>query len=274
MKSRYTDADLDVLKRNMQTKEGILSGVRVAQFHFATSRSAIERLIPPPLKPVDPASATVYFSSVAESNFQCAWNEAALGVSVEYNGEVGNYWLAMPVTNDMAMAFGREVFGFPKKIAETITLDADDDGCDGVCIRRGETLLRGSMDFVDSVEHDELLNRLSEGRGSTSTEWIEGVSFNFKAFLGPRGTSFDDNPRLVRQITKSQLEGKALIGDNFGLEIRSSLHDDFGEIPINKVHFGYFGTFRTRMCAGDNLVQIPAEGYLAYSFSRYDHFPE
>ena len=36
----------------------------------------------------------------------------------KYKGEVGVYILAMHVDNDMAMALGREMFGYPKKMAE------------------------------------------------------------------------------------------------------------------------------------------------------------
>jgi acetoacetate decarboxylase len=44
--------------------------------------------------------------------------ESALFLQAEYNGEEGAYCLAMPVTNDMALILGREVFGYPKKMAD------------------------------------------------------------------------------------------------------------------------------------------------------------
>jgi acetoacetate decarboxylase len=44
--------------------------------------------------------------------------ESALFLQAEFNGEIGDYCLSMPVTNDMALILGREIFGYPKKIGQ------------------------------------------------------------------------------------------------------------------------------------------------------------
>jgi acetoacetate decarboxylase len=51
------------------------------------------------------------------TNFGVSYLESALFLRAEFDGEEGNYCLAMPVTNDMALILGREVFGYPKKMA-------------------------------------------------------------------------------------------------------------------------------------------------------------
>ena len=44
--------------------------------------------------------------------------EGALFLTAEHDGDEGIYCLSMPVTNDMAMIGGQEIFGYPKKIGK------------------------------------------------------------------------------------------------------------------------------------------------------------
>ena len=51
------------------------------------------------------------------------------------------YCLSMPVDDDMAMAGGREVFGYPKKMAESITLREEGSTVIGSAVRKGTEIL-------------------------------------------------------------------------------------------------------------------------------------
>jgi Acetoacetate decarboxylase (ADC) len=55
----------------------------------------------------------------------------------------------MPVNDDTAMIGGREQFGFPKKMAESITLDRDGPHVAGSVVRNGAELLRIEGEFAD-----------------------------------------------------------------------------------------------------------------------------
>ncbi len=60
----------------------------------------------------------------------------------------------MPVDDDTAMICGREQFGFPKKMADRITLDRDGPHVAGSAVRNGVQLLRIEGEFVDPQPAD------------------------------------------------------------------------------------------------------------------------
>ena len=57
----------------------------------------------------------------------------------------------MPVDNDMAMVGGREQFGYPKKIAEEITLERVGDQVVGRVVRHGVEVLHIEAELTDPL---------------------------------------------------------------------------------------------------------------------------
>jgi acetoacetate decarboxylase len=97
--------------------------VRILLFPYLTDAAAAAALIPSQfeLVPADPAGkyaiAEVVFAKYPFSNIG-AYNEVAQTVLVSYKGTVGAYAIRLHVTNDQAMAAGREIGGFPKKLGK------------------------------------------------------------------------------------------------------------------------------------------------------------
>ncbi|NHJ39373.1 MAG: hypothetical protein FK731_05015, partial [Asgard group archaeon] len=88
-------------------------------FFWETKPEIIERLLPPPLEPSDSPIVYAYTANFDRTNFGIStYKESAVFLLCTYKGEVGFYCLSMPVDNDIAMALGREFFGYPKKIAK------------------------------------------------------------------------------------------------------------------------------------------------------------
>jgi acetoacetate decarboxylase len=81
---------------------------------WETNPEAIKRLVPPPLKPTDRPLVTAFVAHYPKTNFGPFYYEGALFVRAQFADIAGNYCLAMPVTGDIAMAVGREEFGYPK----------------------------------------------------------------------------------------------------------------------------------------------------------------
>ena len=81
---------------------------------FTTTMEAVQRLLPPPLEPAETLACTAFVGEYHRTNFIPPYNEAAVFIPCQYKGEVGSYCLAMPVTTDIAMIGGREVYGYPK----------------------------------------------------------------------------------------------------------------------------------------------------------------
>jgi len=129
----------------VKTFEQIMAGARAtADFYDAemltvfweTKPEIVARLVPAPLEPAALPIAMAFVAWYPATNFEAVYRETALFIRVKYQGEEGSYCLAMPVTSDMAMAGGREVFGFPKKMAD-IHYSIDGDAVHGWTERRG-----------------------------------------------------------------------------------------------------------------------------------------
>src|SRR5512135_1071412 len=93
---------------------------------FKIDPATLNALVPEPLKPNPDglAFAKLYQlkrrrpdSQYREPAFS-QYNEIVLATAVEYEGHIGHYNFFMWVTRDWAMWKGREVIGWPKKIAD------------------------------------------------------------------------------------------------------------------------------------------------------------
>jgi len=112
--------ELEKLKRTHFIAEFINAEMLSAT--YVTDENAAREIIPKPLLPTKTPLATVFVARYPETNFGCVYNEGALFLHCEYKKERGLYCLSMPVDDDMAMVGGREQFGYPKKMADKITL--------------------------------------------------------------------------------------------------------------------------------------------------------
>jgi len=93
---------------------------------------------------------TVSVSEIGRSNCVGPFNGAGVNVACTYEGQDGVYCLAMPMSTDTAVIFGRELYAEPKKLAD-IELDQRPGGhVRGTVTRRGITIieLRGRFEDV------------------------------------------------------------------------------------------------------------------------------
>jgi acetoacetate decarboxylase len=107
------------LGRTTQGKGGLYEfyNAEMLTVMWETKREIVKRILPPPLKPTRRPLAKAFVAYYPKTNFCPSYYEAGLFLRATFKGVKGNYCLAMPVTNDMAMAVGREEFGYPKKLA-------------------------------------------------------------------------------------------------------------------------------------------------------------
>jgi acetoacetate decarboxylase len=92
---------------------------------YRTDPRALDRVVPPPLKVLDP---TVRFEVMRMPDVTGLgdYTEAGQAISVEYEGERGEFNLAMYVDSFPAIASGREIGAFPKKLGSPrLTVDSD-----------------------------------------------------------------------------------------------------------------------------------------------------
>lgn len=119
---------------------------------WETRADIVRELLPPPLKPAPMPIAFAYLANMPRTTFGRGYREAGLFVRAEFHGEPGHYCLSIPVTDDMAMALGREAFGLPKKMAQ-IGLRRDGAMVEGGGRAPRRALLRDAGETDRHVRH-------------------------------------------------------------------------------------------------------------------------
>jgi acetoacetate decarboxylase len=231
-------------------------GAEMLLVAFRTDPGVIRQVLPKPLEvPKDPI-AMAFVARYPETNFGITYNEGALMVPAAYKGEPGGYCLAMPVDDDMAMIGGRERHGFPKKLADEITLQRDDGHAIGSVKRRGEEILRIEAELADIVDIGVL-----SGIGLETVTGLDGepalpfVSFLFKHFPASDGSGFEYAPRLIRQVTLFRPRGGLQTGAG-KLEMASASADPLGDIPVHDVVMTLHGVFDNVMLPGRVVAKV------------------
>lgn len=231
-------------------------GAEMLRVVFQTDPKVIAKILPKPLTPTREPLGLAFVARYPATNFGVSYNEGALFVNAAYKGEIGNYCLSMPVTNDMAMIGGREWYGFPKKMADAITLERDGGHVVGSVVRHGAELMHLEAELTDEVDlgapdpAGAPWTKDSEGRDA-----IKYVSFLFKFFPAASGSGFEDPPRLIRQVTLFRPH-PGLKGGTGKLELGGSTADPLGEIPVRDVLTATYGVYDTTMLPARRLVTV------------------
>ncbi len=233
---------------------------------WETKPEIIARLLPAPLKPAAEPIVRAFVASYPRTNFDVVYKESALFVRAAYDGEEGNYCLAMPVTNDMAMVGGREVYGFPKKIAN-IDLTRQGETVSGWTERRGvrfmEIRARMTGRLNDAQAQEKLMSMSTGNDGS-----IRAISYNFKYFPAPQGGAFDYNPRLVRQETI--LKPKQVLLGEAEIILQPSDYDPWAEVEVVKMLGALYTVGDNSMLGGKVVAEADFMQFLPHASLKYD----
>lgn len=261
-------------KGRMASMGFVFYDAEMALVFFRTDPEVIKQIVPEPLKPSVEPSGMAFVARYPKTNFGSVYNEAGLFVNVEHAGELGGYCLAMPVTEDMALIGGREIFGFPKKIADEISLERTENGVRGRCVRRGVELMNLSMPFKEEVEAEKAAEMMRALTSQKPAEGWKGISYNFKFFPSPRLNDYDYKPRLVKQVTTFKPSSKIKLSFSFDLMLKSSDSDSLAEIPVKGPLVALYGIFNNTMHPGEVIAEVEEEQFRRYAFFKQDYLPQ
>jgi acetoacetate decarboxylase len=164
-------------------------GVRIAAFPFTPRPEEVERILPPGIEPAEgPGLVTLLCYPATE--VQHPFNEAVVMVPVRVDETLGNYVPYIYVTTDEALIPGRELAGFPKKLAE-VEWERDGDRFRGSVTRWGRRILA-----VEGRVRGPMPEEAAAARG----DGPGAPSINYKLVPGPAGEI------EIEEITKVQLE--------------------------------------------------------------------
>ena len=100
---------------------------------YRTDMDALRAVVPEPLEVTDPI-VKFEFIRMPDSTGFGDYTESGQVIPVSFNGQKGGYVHAMYLNDDSPIAGGREIWGFPKKLAEP-------------CIRVESETLVGTLDY-------------------------------------------------------------------------------------------------------------------------------
>lgn len=241
-------------------------GAEMLTVAWETKPEIIQRLLPAPLKPAADPVAFAFISWYPSTNFGVAYHEAALFVRASYNGEEGNHCLAMPVDNDIAMAGGREVFGFPKKMG-AFHFAKEGSQVHGWVERKGRRFVELSADLDAPFNDMKGMQRFMLS-SATADGKVRGLSYNIKHFITPDSSGFEFSPRLVRQETI--LNPSTLVLGKASVNLAMSPDDPWAEVEVVKVLGAMYSVGDNAMQKGSVVAEIDADAFRPHAFLKWD----
>jgi len=229
---------------------------------WETKPQIAKRLLPPPLSPADQPIVVAFLANYPRTNFSAPYLEGALLLKATFDGTDGYYCLAMPVTDDLGMAGGREQFGYPKKIAK-ILFKHRGNTVEGGVERHGIAFFRISASLSGKPDNTEFKQLFSD-----MTDEMGVMVYNFKYFMAPDGSSFDYNPRLISErvvFRPNNIEfGRAEVS------LTPSDYDPWSELEIVKMLGAVYTVGNNKMLKGKVEAEVDPMAFAPYAFLKWD----
>lgn len=190
---------------------------------FRSDPKVVARYLPKPL--VGDPQGTMF---VTTSRFFTAgfghYNEVLLGAVAKYRGRLVNHCLYLILDNDIAIAAGREIWGFPKKLGR-VALNDRDGVITGEVERGGLPLIRAAMEIGPLVSPAEL----GGSAEYTNLKLVPSIQ--------------EGGAPAVMQLTSTTLSNvtlKQVYKGRATLQFMPSPVDCFSDIPVREVLGGYY----------------------------------
>lgn len=214
---------------------------------FETDPAFIKEVLPPPLQPSQLPLGIALLQNGAN------YNGGGLFLKARYRDVEGNYCIAMPMNTDSAVIFGRELWGEPKKIAETVILK-NDDQLVGTITRHGVEVVRVEAKTLAPVD---------------KTPFQQSTHFHFRYNIKPDATGIE-NTRLIKVDFINNIDFATELDVSL-LQFRESISDVYGNVPIKVVHAGFYLKMDCKG-TGRYLAEVDDEQFLPYAFYRVDPY--
>lgn len=228
--------------------DGTFDGAKILFAAYLTDPDIVAKILPKPLKPDVEPLVLAYIADFPKTNFGCSYREGAILIRAVHRGRIGYYCIFMPVDDDMAMIYGRELYGYPKKMGN-ISLENTPSYIKGSAGRKGVESLRIELKPNRTIETGEIEQALGQSDQRAGRAGWDVTMYLFKHFLSPDGKGFDYIPRLVRQIVRFNPREDLVTGEG-KITLVSSSFDPVGEVPVRKLVSCFYGTWDNTMMPG------------------------
>ena len=185
---------------------------------FRSSEEAIRELVPEPMVPNADDLAFLMIGSMVTDEFG-TYDEAILAVPASAGGVQGNHVVFHFVSTDKPMAAGREIMGWPKKLAE-LDWRAEGDAVTASCTRDGQPLIRARGEMDGSIDPSAL---------PLSPTWL-----NLKVIPSVLPDAPPDVAQLTG-VTLTDLKVEEARGGRASLELSSTATDPVSRLEVHEV---------------------------------------
>lgn len=250
--NRFAKADPERTKRFLlHFRRPGYFGANAIVVQYETDPDVVAECVPPPLKPLSPATAFACVWDMPASTNIGPFQGGALYLAAEYKGRVGGYCLAMPMSTDAAVIVGREMCGEPKKLAQ-VDFRREGAHVEGAITRLGITYmtLRGKIGAETRIE--------------------EGLDFHIKMLPKCTGDGLEFDKALLCGVNMELENGKAWLLEDPEIIYQESAHDPVVDIPVRKITRGVFWV-ADLYCRTEPLEYLTPEQAAPYIVSKFDN---
>lgn len=124
------------------------SNVEMFQVLFSISLDTVKEILPPELEPAKRLRASVTFAKYPSINNLDPYCECFFSVLALFKNKPIIYCPFAWVDSDEALCAGREIWGFPKKLAQ-IEISYDGANINGKVLRKGNNIIEASINLSD-----------------------------------------------------------------------------------------------------------------------------
>ena len=254
MLTRSWTKNAEEIKKIEETlRAPIFADARWLSVQYLTRPEIVREVLPPPLEPAAEPLVTVGIGTLGRSNCVGPFDGGMLCVRARYKDVEGDFCLAMPMSTDVAIIFGRELYGEPKKQAR-IQLKSDGD------------VVRASAERF-GIAYMSLEARLNENVPIDGPTYADRFHFKFMHAANGHGLEFD--PILVHAHFTQHMRvhrrgpGKVIF--------KPSHHDPLGEIEVVELRGATY--FEGDIHAdARRLATVDAERFMPYAFQNIDDY--
>ncbi len=233
---------------------------------WETKPNVVKELLPRPLKPIKEEPYVVAFiANYPKTNFGSPYKECALSVKCQFEDTKGLYVLSMPVNNDMAMAAGREFYGYPKKIAN-ISLERKGDVIKGSVERKDVKFVEMNAKVIERPSDAEIKKYKSLIGFENDVVKI----YNFKHFPAADGTGFDYNPHLIQQAV--QFKQNSIETVDVKVSLKLSEFDPWAECEIVNILKAVYTIGNNSMLKAKVVAEAKITTFAPYAFLKWDGY--
>jgi acetoacetate decarboxylase len=248
-----------------QFERGEFYDAEMLTVYFETYPDNVAKLIPPPLKPGPFPMGLAFVAHYPKTNFSPAYHESALFLMAAYGGVEGLFCLAMPVDDDTALILGREVFGYPKKMAH-IHLEREGNDFRGGTQRHGVPFLEMKARLEGTFNDPGAQQLIVDAIGANP----DLIIYNFKFFPNPERNGFDYHPRLVRETVTRRIKTQG-----FGeaqLVFNDSSFDPWSDVEIVKIYGATYTVADATMLPGEVVAEADPLEFAPFALMKMDVF--